>query len=138
MTEWQDWQAWPTCRRCGRRRQSVCPMCGSAGISFPLAEYQAVGTPQRNSRQQVSQEAGELLPDQASVLLMCTDCDEAFEARFYRICPNCGEDAGEGLEVPVSADEARQFTPRLMLVIYSLLAVILVTLFYFWLLFRSR
>ena len=137
MKERQEWLAWPICSRCGRRRQTVCPMCGSAGTAFPLAEYQAAGMPQRNSRQSASEDSGNRAVVPSEVLLICTDCDEAFPARFYRVCPRCGEDAGEGVKIPSLVSEARQFTPRLSLAIYGLFAILVAALLYFWLLFRN-
>lgn len=74
------WQEWPICPECGTRRQTECTYCGSAGNDFRLADIEA-------------DERGE------RVLLGCSDCDDLFQPKFYRLCANCGHDFGGGLAI---------------------------------------
>jgi hypothetical protein len=67
------WQDWPVCPQCGQRRQARCPICGTAGTDFPLADLDRAGG--------VSQ-----------VLLFCPTCDDHFRPEFYRRCHACGHD----------------------------------------------
>jgi RNA polymerase subunit RPABC4/transcription elongation factor Spt4 len=76
---------WPVCSECGRRRQTVCPVCGTAGDEFPRADGPL---------------SPELAPNgEASLALICSTCDEPFVAEHLRYCPWCGSDAGAGIDV---------------------------------------
>lgn len=99
---------------------------------MPLAEYQAAGAPLRDSRSTMPDRE---LDSAAAVWLLCTQCEEAFEPRFYRICPTCGADAGEGLQWPSPAQT--YLNERVTLAITGLIAVVTLLLLYFWLLFRT-
>jgi len=111
---------WPTCSQCGRRRQTVCPICSIAGTDFPLAEYNVAISPELKAEPEScacsapgsscdeppaeelpAEGAGEKLP----TLLVCETCDEVFEPRYYRLCQWCGHDFGEGIEVPLTSGE---------------------------------
>lgn len=131
----RTWRDWPVCPQCGRLRQTVCPTCGGAGIQFPVAEYQADAEPQRGSRPSTVRETPSPDPTDGT-LLMCPRCDEAFMPRFYRICPACGNDAGEGVELEDRPGE--QVSRRVLLAVYGLAAVAVLMLIYFWSLFRGQ
>jgi hypothetical protein len=132
MINRQIWEQWPKCPGCGRRRQTVCPACGQAGNQVPLAEYQATEALRFNTRRALSQESGEA--ESRSVLLLCSRCDEAFAPQFYRVCPACGRDAGEGIEPEMA--QRRSINSRVLFVLYTLLAIALLVVFYFWWLFQ--
>ncbi len=95
----RTWTNWPCCPHCSRPRLTVCPTCGVAGTCFPLAEFLAPAAPLLSSRSRPT-EAESLDDEDVEILLACPQCDEAFPPRFYRHCPECGYDAGEGLPVP--------------------------------------
>ena len=78
------WSDWPVCPDCGERRSARCPVCGASGTDFPVADIQASGTDQR-------------------IMLVCQDCDDHILPEWYRLCPRCGHDFGEGVEVIRSA-----------------------------------
>ncbi|MFW6169626.1 MAG: hypothetical protein ACODAD_03985 [Planctomycetota bacterium] len=134
MREDRVWKNWPTCPRCGRRRQTICPTCGVAGNQFLLAEYQVPGAPQRGTRNQHEMDSPSAQPA-PPVLLLCPRCDEAVSPRFYRLCPACGCDAGEGISV--NARTGEPLSNRVLLVIYGLVGLTTVILLYFWFLFQG-
>jgi hypothetical protein len=105
------WTDWPTCPGCRERRQARCPICGSAGADFPLADI----------------EEGKAEP---IVLLICASCDDHFRPEFYRLCHRCGHDFGDGIEIHAArthADESR----RVWLLLLGLVGGALTTLAYF-------
>jgi uncharacterized paraquat-inducible protein A len=75
----EEWADWPVCPACGERRSARCPVCGATGTSFPLADFQPSDSGQR-------------------VLLVCPDCDDHMLPEWYRLCPRCGHDYGDGIE----------------------------------------
>jgi uncharacterized paraquat-inducible protein A len=75
-----EWTEWPVCPECGERRSARCPVCGSSGTDFPLADLQESGAAQR-------------------VLLVCHECDDHMRPEWYRLCARCGHDFGGGVEV---------------------------------------
>ena len=88
----QAWQDWPICSQCQERRQARCPVCGSAGTAFPLADIEQHG-------------------GQSRVLLICATCDDHFRPEFYRVCHRCGHDYGDGIEkagAVLPADDTRR------------------------------
>ena len=127
------WTDWPVCSRCGRRRQAVCPACGAAGNQFLKAEYQAAGEPRRGTRELNAGNRGATEGGQ-QVLLLCSRCDEVFVPRFYRVCPACGADAGDGVEIERHGGE--QISNRLLLAVGGLFVAVAFVLLYFWFLFR--
>ncbi|MFO7906023.1 MAG: hypothetical protein ACQESR_17300 [Planctomycetota bacterium] len=133
MSEDRVWKNWPTCRQCGRRRQTICPTCGVAGNQFLLAEYQVPGAPRRDTRNRQHEDSPSSEPA-SSVLLLCPRCDEAFSPRFYRLCPACGGDAGEGIRANEGTREP--LSNRVLLVIYGLVGLTTLILLYFWFLFQ--
>jgi len=70
------------------------------------------------------------------ILLVCGQCDEAFAPRFYRVCAQCGHDAGDGLLLD-PLDES-QITGRVVLTLQTLILVCLALVLYFWMLLRHR
>jgi Putative prokaryotic signal transducing protein len=95
------WSEWPLCPECSHQRSAQCPVCGTTGTSFPLADFQDSADGQR-------------------VLLMCAACDDHMLPKWYRHCPQCGHDFGDGIEpiesrFPTSAlDPAVLWTVGLM------------------------
>jgi hypothetical protein len=136
------WTAWPACAECGRRRQTECPTCGSAGTEFPMAEYQAPTEPIHGSRDAgaanrsgaTGLEQGPVAPRLPSwPLLHCPQCDEAFTPRFYRQCPQCGHDQGEGIRF--QSWQPEPISHRVVITILGLLGLALGTALYLWRLF---
>lgn len=121
-----DWTEWPTCPECRHRRQTECPVCHAAGTGFPLAEYN-VPAPAGG----VDRSDEEALP-----LLMCATCDEAFEPRFYQVCPWCGLEFDSGIHPPAVDTPREKISPRVWLVIAILAAVSASLSAYFWWLTR--
>jgi len=83
-SEVAEWSDWPVCPDCGERRSARCPVCGVSGTSFRLADIQESQTGQR-------------------VFLLCDNCDDHVLPEWYRLCPRCGHDFGEGVEVSPTA-----------------------------------
>ena len=130
----ERWCDWPRCPQCGRRRPTVCPTCELGGDDFVLAEFIPAAAPLESTRPDT--EAAELDGSHAadSVLLMCPVCDEAFAPRFYRLCPDCGHDFGDGVEIP--PDGADVLSGRAVLVLIALALLTLAALGYFWYIFQ--
>ena len=108
------WTDWPCCTHCGRPRLTVCPICGTAGDQFRLAEYLAPAAPVRGTRRATT---GSPEPDEVvvEILLLCPQCDEVFPPRFYRYCPQCGHDEGTGMDVRPTAPPPLPTRPLLVL-----------------------
>jgi len=79
---------WPVCNQCGRRRQTVCPICGTAGDDFPRADGPL--PPELAANDEASE---------VGLAVICSTCDEPFVAEHLRYCPWCGNDAGAGIDV---------------------------------------
>lgn len=117
------------CPNCGQQRQTACPVCGTAGCAFSLAEYLAPPDPEiACSSQCAEQPAG--APESLEVLLVCAQCDEVFAPEFYRRCPQCGHDYGEGIEV--ARPQTIDWSPRVVLVIALMALGGFALLLYFW------
>ncbi|WP_425613479.1 hypothetical protein NA78x_003311 [Anatilimnocola sp. NA78] len=78
-TEGEIIEAWPTCPECGANRHAECLVCGSVAEFFPAA-YQA--------------------DDRDESLRVCEACDDTAELRYFRRCPRCNYDFGDGYELP--------------------------------------
>lgn len=118
---------WPVCPRCDKRRQAVCDVCATAGNDFPLAEFQGLPAP-TGSVADAEQESAEAKP-----LLMCSNCDEAFSPRYYRLCAWCNYDFQSGIEIAPSFSRQREpVNYRALLVIVLLLLGTAASLVYFW------
>jgi hypothetical protein len=64
---------------------------------------------------------------------MCPQCDEAFQPQFYRVCPACGCDAEEGLQVEqVHAYGQDGQLPRMALGLAALLCLLSLWLWWLW------
>jgi hypothetical protein len=98
-----QWKDWPACPQCGMRRQVRCPICGSAGTSFPLAD--------------ISESGGEEL-----VLLVCDACDDHFRPEMFRLCHQCGFDYGDGILVDGNPTQV-DYGPRLWVVVGAMAVV---------------
>ena len=125
---------WPTCPQCTKQRQTVCPVCHEAGHQLPLADF-PIGEDGVVSSQEVIDGASPIPEASAGVSVVCPICDEAFVARFYRRCEWCGHDFGEGLEFPVTADQAMSVRERAVLM--ALVSALATLLIYFAWLFGS-
>jgi uncharacterized paraquat-inducible protein A len=112
-----QWPDWPCCPRCGERRSARCPICETSGSDFPLADFQEQAGGQR-------------------VLLMCRTCDDHMIPEWYRRCPRCGCDYGDGIEIQRPTHEPIDLNPRLWIVLAALAAATLAAAAYFAWLFR--
>lgn len=117
--------AWPTCPRCGKPRQAVCPFCGTAGHDFALPDEldpddinwddQSCGdescgcgarlvddTGDRVDPIQAADEEAALAGDDPSTpeLVICPTCDEPFRPRLADRCPWCDYKFPDGVPVP--------------------------------------
>jgi hypothetical protein len=116
--EGADWAEWPLCPACGERRSARCSICGSSANRFPLADIEQA-------------EGGD------RVLLVCQSCDDHFLPEWYRLCPRCGHDFGDGIEVD-QPPSPREFSLRTALVVAGLLSGVVAFLAYFLWLFAGR
>lgn len=96
-------EAWPTCPQCGKRRQTVCPVCETAGSDFPLADAIAgEGDEEHDHDSDFSEEVGDPL---GRPRLVCPVCDEPFIPLYLRSCEWCNYDFGHGIEPPETVQE---------------------------------
>ncbi len=77
---------WPLCPGCRRPRHTSCPVCQTAGTSFPEAFH-----PDR-ATEQSSSDAG------AALMVICPTCDEPFAPEFPARCEWCGHRFPDGWE----------------------------------------
>lgn len=89
-----EWDEWPCCPRCGRRRLTRCPGCQTSGTRFPLAEF--IGPDGPDAPIRIVADGREDPADE--VLLVCPTCDEAFHPDFYRRCEECGHAFPRGID----------------------------------------
>jgi hypothetical protein len=114
-SELLPWSDWPVCPTCGERRSARCPVCGLSKTDFPLADIQELREGER-------------------VFLACDACDDHFLPEWFRVCPRCGYDYGDGIEISPPATARPVNEPRLAVVIGVLLAVgIIATAYFLWL-----
>jgi uncharacterized paraquat-inducible protein A len=111
-----EWQEWPNCPQCQSKRSVRCPVCHSAGTEFALAAIEERG-------------------GQTQVLLICASCDDHFRPELFRLCPRCGHDYGDGLEVG-RVGEGDQGSVRLWVVMGIMGAMAAAVGVYFYLLWR--
>jgi hypothetical protein len=130
------WDAWPCCPQCGQRRQTRCPTCELGGQDFPLADCLPAA---ENLPAAASLPASDACGgcgcrasgwEAAEVLLVCTGCQDVFAPEFYRVCPQCGHDFGEGL-VARDAEDPREFSGRVLWTVFGMLVVVAIALAYF-------
>jgi hypothetical protein len=114
-SELTPWDEWPVCPLCSERRSARCPVCSSSRADFPLADIQRTGAGDR-------------------VFLKCEDCDDVFIPEWFRLCPRCGYDYGNGIETHQPAARRSESGPRLAVVVAVLLASgIVISAYFLWL-----
>jgi hypothetical protein len=122
--------AWPVCPECGRRRQTVCPICETLGDDFPLADanYGAA-----------AHARGENGSSANGLTVLCHICDEPFTPEFFRRCSGCGHQYPDGrIVTPGSfAGERDYITPQAWLVLLGTLGIAAGVIAYFWWLTRT-
>ncbi|MEX2112191.1 MAG: hypothetical protein WD845_03350 [Pirellulales bacterium] len=79
-------QPWPLCPDCRRPRLTSCPVCQTAGTSFPAA-FHPEHEPSANAAS-----------EDAPLLVLCTTCDEPFAPEFPARCEWCGHRFADGRE----------------------------------------
>ena len=126
----ERWDAWPRCPQCGQRRQTRCPTCELGGQDFPLADClpAAESLPAAGGCGGCGCEAKGW--EASPVLLVCTGCQEVFAPEFYRLCPQCGHDFGEGL-VARDAEDHRELSGRVLWAVFWMVAIVAILLAYF-------
>ena len=94
-----------------------------------MAEYLAPAAPLESSRGRAEERP---VPDGAGreVLLLCPQCDEAFAPRFYRWCPQCGQDAGTGIDTRVSGND-EPLSEHALLILGVLISLVTAIVLYF-------
>jgi hypothetical protein len=85
-------EPWPLCPSCHRPRHTSCPVCGTAGTSFPRG-FLPPGAAQAAERL-----AGVSSPR----LLLCGICDEPFVPQFAAQCEWCGHRFADGRQLPLA------------------------------------
>ena len=121
----ENWDEWPTCPDCQRRRQTVCPVCKTAGTNLPMADPNHDG------------EAPTLGPTKEQPyghlpLLICTTCDEPFRPQFYKICQWCRHEFEDGLKAPAPPPPMERLNPRVWAIAASVAALVAMLCGYFW------
>jgi hypothetical protein len=79
---------WPNCPHCNRPRHTSCPICETAGTSFPPAFDPPVETD------------GGTVAAGHQLRVLCPICDEPFVPRFPSRCEWCGHRFRDGYELP--------------------------------------
>jgi hypothetical protein len=117
------WEEWPRCPECDLRRQVTCPTCLVASRDFPLGELiaQAPGLVQIKGAEQI---------ENWEILLMCSECDEAFAPTFYRRCEQCGHEFPDG-QIVVEEEPPEQLPTRVLAVIFFLILLAVAAYVYF-------
>ena len=121
----ENWPQWPTCPECHRRRQTVCPICKTAGTNLPMADPNHDG------------EALTLGPTQEQPyghlpLLICTTCDEPFRPKFYKLCQWCRHEFEDGLPPPPAPLPVERANPRVWAVASVVIGLVAALCGYFW------
>jgi rubrerythrin len=139
---------WPTCPRCGRRRTTRCPVCGTVGSDFPAADPDFSGVlglegadaspacscgsggctpagPVDQDEPVIVAEESPLEPPRT--MLLCPTCDEPFVPEYPRRCEWCGEQFQSGFEVAPTAEPGAYepgFDARLLVVVAMILVLL--------------
>jgi Putative prokaryotic signal transducing protein len=112
----QEAEAWPACPHCNRPRHTSCPVCGTAGSSFPQAylptEEAAAGTLTTSVPQRL--------------LVVCPTCDEPFVPQFLARCEWCGHHFRDGQEMPAATPlpASLEINSRAWIVLAGLVALV--------------
>jgi hypothetical protein len=97
---------WPVCPHCGRPRHTSCPVCETAGTTFPTAfmpegdhDDQLATTSERSPHPSPLPKGEGIAGDREKLLVVCPTCDEVFEPRFPARCEWCGHRFRDGYEL---------------------------------------
>ena len=100
--------AWPLCPGCRQPRHTSCPVCQTAGTSFPEAFH-----PDRAS------------DADAALMVICPTCDEAFTPEFPARCEWCGHRFPDGWEpAPYVPAEPLDINVRIIATIVAVLLTV--------------
>ena len=121
----ENWHDWPTCPECHRRRQTVCPICETAGTALPLADpnHEGVAPTLGPTRDE---------PDGHLPLLICTTCDEPFRPQFYQVCQWCRHEFDDGIAPPPAPPPMERLNPRVWAIAACMACVVAALCGYFW------
>ncbi|MEM7315680.1 MAG: hypothetical protein AAF497_21285 [Planctomycetota bacterium] len=105
------WDGWPRCPSCGEKRQTICPICQTAGNDFEKGHLPEEVTAADIVQDLTSYEhdvANENAVIHSNIILLCHGCDEPFVPRFYDHCEHCAQSFPDGrsTEFPF-VDESR-------------------------------
>ena len=120
----------PVCPQCGRLRQTMCPVCKTAGTEFPWAdeEFSAPAALHQIATADNDADApAAVISD--GLMLVCTTCDEPFEPGYARRCEWCGHDFGRGFQW--EREQHEPISGRAILIAVCLVAVTLAVFAYF-------
>lgn len=143
---------WPWCPQCEAPRTTRCPVCGTAGSDFALADADFSGAPEPDaaaavpasfrcgpggctpagSAAETDAPAGdEPQAEPTRTLLMCPTCDEPFEPEYPRVCEWCGHEFPDGFQVEIPQEPLEQIDSRVYMVVFGLLALGVALVAYF-------
>ena len=121
----ENWIEWPTCPGCQRRRQTICPICQTAGTNLPLADPNHEGV--APSLGPTKNESDASLP-----LLICTTCDEPFRPRFYKVCQWCRHEFDDGIPPRPAPPPMERLNPRVWAIGGGMIGLVVLLCVYFW------
>ena len=116
---------WPHCPNCNQRRQTRCPVCHVAGVSFPLGDFVVEAAPLLSPST-----SGKGSEPSGTDWLICTCCDEPFQPRYYRYCHHCEHDFGSGIVVSLQASNFDELTGRALAVLAAIFVFAVLTVAY--------
>jgi hypothetical protein len=95
-----EWDGWPRCPGCGEKRQTICPICQTAGNDFekghlPEEVNASDIVEELTSYEHDDHREGEK-PVHSNIILLCHGCDEPFAPRFYDHCEHCAQEFPDG------------------------------------------
>jgi hypothetical protein len=126
----QEAAAWPVCPHCNRPRHTSCPVCDTAGSSFPQAYCPVEEASGEN-------QAASAPPE---LLVVCPTCDEPFVPQFLARCEWCGHRFRDGRELPSATprDTGLEINSRAWIVLLGLVALVAAVLALFAYIARSN
>ncbi len=107
---------WPACPHCQRPRHTSCPVCETAGTTFPSAFMP-----------DDEHDSGFVtVGDREKLFVVCPICDEVFAPQFLARCEWCGHRFRDGQEMPAAPPLATslEINSRAWIVLVGLVALV--------------